>query len=232
MLNNYRIFIPNLKYVKHKELRFFLPSIQHLSYSENLIQTEYKSKRGNIYLPKEKIIFESGKALVFQSYPGLRMLFRSLSWLTFSGCLFSGYKLISSMMALSPYYSTLWGLCGLFSFYLYKNTGINRKAMIFSIYLLDDGKSIQITFFDNNSIVEDIMKVRRMSKKGLMVAYATKSIHMKRCYPFTVGNYVYLLSKDYDNVNKELLSVISNGSYISVDDKVKKRQKVINIKSE
>jgi hypothetical protein len=196
-------------------------------YISQYIQTPNKPKKENLYLPRDKLLFSQGKSLVvltkkdYQNYTGMLIMKSVIS--------VSIYKLIMNLITLNYGFAALWGLNAISVTIVLKGEKLYYSSLIKSIYLLSDGKRIEINLFNGNKIIEDIKNVRRMNKYESALVYTFKNIYNYKAYPLVVGSEVLFISKYIEKINREILSVIGNSSYVVVDSNAD-REKIINIK--
>jgi hypothetical protein len=210
-----------LLHIKHyfKRLLFTKPLLnnpfphiyEHINSNQEQIST-------NLYNPIKDIIFVNNKFLIFKSsktnlkrldyvrkvYIASIIAFSTLitqSLFTFNYPLFSAVYLIGMIV----YYRSL---------NIYKPL---HKNFIKEMYLLSDGKTVQVnTFYD--SCCFDIKEFRKFKPKD-MVFFDMLFLHHYILNPVDIGRRMFVLKPEY--YDQELLPVIFSNSYVYVEEKNK-----------
>lgn len=101
-----------------------------------------------------------------------------------------------------------------------KGIKLNNQKMIDKLYLLESGTEVEVVTFET-TFITNIKQIRKLElEEGLYLSKNLDTIH-KNYVPISINSQLYLIPKISSTNNGEILSAISNGKYIKIDDKVK-----------
>jgi hypothetical protein len=179
----------------------------------------------NLYNPKKEIIFENNKFLLYRStnikYKKLKYSSQAKTGMLFATISISLYSLFTFQYVLfsSFYLSSL-----IFYYKIKLHDKPVHKIYIKDLYLLSDGKTIQVNTFDN-TYNYDIKEFKRFKLKEFMFFYFL-SYTYNMVYPIEIGKKLFVINP-YGYYDNELFPVVMNSSYIHVDERNTGR--IINI---
>lgn len=211
------------KYTKHKH---FYGNYE----SDKQESQNFKSKfnEENYYTPKQDLIFLQNKIEILTSKsPSNRV--SSIYLLIFTG-MACGFSYLSVSLFLKSKY--LWGILSslpaLIGLTFTKNNYENQKHNITAIYLLKDGKTVEIKTMAKKFKV-DISKIKRVNKEEMFLVFKNFGNILEYYFPIFINNNLYFIARDGYDKNNEIFSAISNGMYIAITDNQIKPENIINI---
>ena len=145
-------------------------------------------------------------------------------------CSGSGYYLCTHLYNLHIFKSILWAIPTAFLLRLIRGITDNKKLLITTISLLDDGKKVEIETVSGKYILP-------IGEMRLPTEEETGTIHRllpnvnQNYYVVIIGQSNYLIPKEAGNRDREILNAIINGKYIDLTDGDKKidKEKAIDI---
>ena len=176
------------------------------------------------YTPTKTIIFEEGKYLILKTNPEIfnfnyKFKFTYLYILTNYFAFLNIYYLFALETLIN--FSSCFFLCSLYYRIIAKE---ECKLIIDKIYLLQDGKTLQIITYSNDILTYDIKDVRKLKHKELVLFYSFASEKSIKMFPLMIARKIFLLNPHFYDV--ELFPVICNSSYIKTPND---KYRVINI---
>lgn len=170
------------------------------------------------HTPSETLVFNNGKCLIVDSDDKHKSLIKFFTnALILANSLF-GYKFISHVYYYHPFKAVIWGIPFLLVLKVYRGLSINKTLMIISIYLLKDGKSLEIQL-DKKKLQVQIgeIKVITFEEGKLLQKTHSKSLFIDY-FPVKINKILYLLPRNLAINNKEILAAIMAGKYINLDE--------------
>ena len=168
------------------------------------------------YTPTKTIIFEDGKYLVLKTNTEIyntnyKSRIRALNVITCSLSVLNVYYLFTFQYNLNLYLFLL-----IYTQLFKKREKDELKLIIDEIYLLKDGKSIQIVTYSKDTLTYDIKEVRKLKHKELILFYSICTYKDTRMFPIMIGRKIFLVNPKFYDV--ELFPVICNSAYIKIPD--------------
>jgi hypothetical protein len=183
---------------------------------KNKLYVQYKKidpEMVSYYEPEEPIIFKNQKFLLLESNIG--DFFNNIVQYCalYPATLGSGYKFLTCLLNFKILGTLIWG--GLFTAIAKLTLGFsqNKFFMVQQIYLLEDGKTVEI-ITQADKFKADIADMRKVTpEEALSYAYLLGGNDF---IPFVIKDEILVMSRDSTIIDKPLFSAISSGNYIKL----------------
>ena len=194
------------------------------TYNENIndtINTENDDKT-EYHLPKDTLIFKDGKCQIVLADTSQKKLVNFFSTsLAVLNTIF-GYKFISHIYYYHPIKAILWGIPFGLCIKLMIGLSGNKQLIIHSIYLLEDGKHLEIEVLKKTFKIKiGEMRIINLHEGKQLMANFSNSLY-NDYFPVIINQIVYLLPRNLSINNKDILSAVMSGKYINLNDEEKK----------
>jgi len=193
--------------------------------SEDIINSESKFATIN-----DSIVFRDGKYKVIEANSKMKTTLKLMEGGLILINVLVGYKFATSLLFLRPLKSVFYGGLLFFTMRGYYGIADNKKYIIDSIYLLEDGLRVQVQV-DKKTITSDIKDIRRLKQnEGMFFTRIMPQVH-EEFFPIIIDKQFYLIPKLIQVYNSEILSIITNGKYIQITEthKIESKKKIIDI---
>lgn len=196
------------------------------TFKNTLISDIFMSKndqlKENYYTTEGELNFTKGKVLIYK--------FNNM--IPTSSIIENGILMISSSLVLAsaymvaPYWMLFFtSISG--ATYLYLKQCMGEDSIVIKhIYLLQDGKNVEIEFRAGVKQIFDIKEIKKVSKYELLLFYILYRNSADYYHPLTISGKSYLLPCHIEKINKEIMQAICNSSYIVLDDN---KTKIVDI---
>jgi hypothetical protein len=175
------------------------------------------------YEPPDPLLFKEKRFNVLESPDDTKITNILQYGILYPSFFISGYKLITTVIQFKILGSLLWGFVFVYVCRLMRGFTQNKYFMINKLYLLEDGKSVQI-FTGANKFIIDISAIRKVTPEEAM--YYKTLIGGNDYLPIVVKDDIYILSRNCKIHDKDLFNAISSGNYIKLTGKVDKEDTI------
>lgn len=181
------------------------------------------------FKPEELILFKDKKFLLVE---GKNANFQAMNILKYSCIPFAVYSLYAlgyNIFFFKIIKSVLWFLSYKFFKALFEGVSFNLKHLIYKVYLLEDGQTLQL-ILAKGELITNIKGIRKMNESETKFYFKKMMNIHDQFYPLIINEQLYLIPHNAIIYNKDILSAISNGKYIQLQESQKvKKENTIDI---
>ena len=202
-------------------------TLQNLQKESQSILSRIVRQSSGQYVPINPIIFKENYAPLIQSK---KSPFYFTSQVVCGGLsLLSLKKSIFSLIKLRFFRACLWAVSfGYFS-NLLSGLTYNRRFFVNDISLCKCGTKVRLSLGNKTRKEIDIKTIRKLFPSEQKFFYSLTGFHLKIFFPIVIDDRVFLIKRNANVINKEVFTQVLKGNYITIKEKLIKKESVINV---